>query len=264
MLSEPSAGNAAGRGNFPRIEAVVAMKLLFPKALFSAVLMATSCLPATAGVVISGTRVIYPAQAREVTVQVSNVGDAPSLVQAWIDSGNPEQTAENSDAPFLLTPPIARVEAGRSQALRVIFAGAALPVDRESLFWLNVLDVAPSPQDTGEEQNYLQVAFRSRVKLFYRPKELPDTANDAPTKLRWTWAGGKLHVHNPTPYHVTLAEVHAIAANADKVIEDKGKMVGPSQQLLLDADVAMDKVRFVTINDYGGRVESTADVIAGP
>ena len=240
------------------------MKSYIPKALLGAVLMVSACPPTMAGVVISGTRVIYPAQAREITVQVNNVGEAPSLVQSWIDSGNPEQTAENSDAPFLLTPPIARVEAGRSQALRVIFTGADLPEDRESLFWLNVLDVAPSPKETGEEQNYLQVAFRSRIKLFYRPKGLPDTANDAPTKLRWSWSGGKLRVDNLTPYHVTLAEVHAVNANADRLIEEKGKMVGPNQQMVLDASGPIEKVRFTTINDYGGRVENSASVVAGP
>ena len=240
------------------------MKSHFPKALLGAVLMVSFCPLALAGVVISGTRVIYLEQAREITVQVNNVGEAPSLVQSWIDSGNPEQTAEDSDAPFLLTPPIARVEAGRSQALRVIFTGADLPKDRESLFWLNVLDVAPSPKESGEEQNYLQVAFRSRIKLFYRPKGLPDTANDAPSKLRWSWSDGKLRAENPTPYHVTLAEVHAVSASADRLIEEKGKMVGPNQQLLLDANGPVDKVRFITINDYGGRVENSAGVVAGP
>ena len=105
------------------------MKSIFPKALLATALT-FSCAPhAVAGVVIGGTRVIYPAQSREITVQLSNIGDAPSLVQAWIDSGNPEQTAEDADAPFMLTPPIARVEPGRNQALRLMFAGAELPTD---------------------------------------------------------------------------------------------------------------------------------------
>lgn len=246
-----------------RTGVVAAMKSIFAGTLVMAALALACAQQAMAGVVISGTRVIYPAQAREVTVQVNNVGESPSLVQAWIDSGNPEQTAENSDAPFLLTPPIARVEPGRSQALRVMFTGAALPTDRESLFWLNVLDVAPSPQAGGEEQNYLQVAFRSRVKLFYRPKDLPDTANDAPRKLRWSLVDGKLRIDNPTPYHVTLAEVHAVAAGVSTLIEDKGKMVGPNQQLLLDAPGPMAQVRFITVNDYGGRVENVASLDAG-
>ncbi len=239
------------------------MKPNLSKALLAAALLLACGQQAMAGIVISGTRVIYPAQSREITVQVQNVGDGPSLVQAWIDSGDPEQTAESTDAPFVLTPPIGRVEPGRSQALRVIFTGKQLPLDRESLFWLNVLDVAPSPQANAEEKNYLQVAFRSRIKLFYRPQGLPDNANDAAAKLRWRRVGAQLQVDNPTPYHVTLAEVHALAGTASTVVEDKGKMVAPYQQLLLDVAGSVDKVRFVSINDYGGRVERTISLDAG-
>ncbi len=43
---------------------------------------------AQAEIVIHGTRVIYPSDAREVTLQVSNNGSKPALVQAWIDEGD--------------------------------------------------------------------------------------------------------------------------------------------------------------------------------
>ena len=45
---------------------------------------------AQAEIVIHGTRVIYPSDAREVTLQVSNNGSKPALVQAWIDEGDPK------------------------------------------------------------------------------------------------------------------------------------------------------------------------------
>ena len=234
------------------------MKVLFPRALLLAASTLLFCQHALAGVVVNGTRIIYPAQAREVTVQVDNVGDAPALVQAWIDSGDADQTADTSDAPFVLTPPISRVEPGRSQALRVIFSGAALPTDQESVFWMNVLDVPPSPQNTdGGEQNYLQVAFRSRLKLFYRPQGLRGVANDAPTTLRWTRDGDRLRVENPSPFHVTLAEVHAVTGSSQRTVEAQGKMVGPRQSLEFSAQGVIEQVRFITINDYGGRVEYT-------
>ena len=239
------------------------MKHFLSRALL-AVLVTAAGQQSQAGVVINGTRVIYPAQAREVTVQVDNVGETPSLVQAWIDSGDPEQTAENSDAPFLLTPPISRVEPGRSQALRLIFTDAPLPSDRESVFWLNVLDVPPSPTESSEERNYLQVAFRSRIKLFFRPKGLPGNANDAPQALQWRHAKDRLVVRNPTAYFVTLAEVDAVVAGAQRTIESQGKMVGPGQELEFPVSGAIAQLRFLTINDYGGRVERHADLGAGP
>ncbi|WP_065868124.1 MULTISPECIES: fimbria/pilus periplasmic chaperone [Stenotrophomonas] len=226
--------------------------------------LASVCpLQALAGVVINGTRVIYPAQAREVTVQVDNVGESPSLVQAWVDSGDQSQTAENSDAPFMLTPPISRVEPGRSQALRLVFTGADLPADRESVFWLNVLDVPPSPQAGGDEQNYLQVAFRSRIKLFYRPRGLPGTANEAPLALRWRHEGDVLRVSNSTPYNVTLAEVQVLDGGAQRSVEQQGKMIGPHQDLQLSVSGRVERVRFISINDYGGRAEHTVSVDAG-
>lgn len=252
-------------GAAPAIRSDVAIVRVFEMIGFSfralplAVLMLLPCASALAGVVINGTRVIYPAQAREVTVQVSNDGQAPSLVQAWVDTGNPEQTPDNSDAPFVLTPPIARVEPGRSQALRLIFTGAGLPDDRESLFWLNVLDVPPSPEAVaGEEQNFLQVAFRSRIKLFYRPQALHGQANEAPNALRWSRSGAQLKVQNPSAFHVTLADVVALAGTHEHALGDKGRMVAPGQSLEFPVSTVVDRVRFSTINDYGGRVEHTA------
>jgi len=234
------------------------MKAFFPKALLLAASTLVLCQTASAGVVVNGTRVIYPAQSREVTVQVDNVGDAPSLLQAWIDRGDSEQTADTSDAPFVLTPPISRVEPGRSQALRLIFTGEQLPTDRESVFWLNVLDVPPSPENSdGEEQNYLQVAFRSRLKLFYRPQGLAGNANDAPAALRWSRNGDHLRVENPSSFHVTLAEVHAVTSSGERPIEKSGAMVAPKQNLEFTAPAGIQQVRFITVNDYGGQVEHT-------
>jgi P pilus assembly chaperone PapD len=61
-------------------------------------------------------------------------------------------------------------------------------------------------------------------------------------------------VENPSPFHVTLAEVHAVTGSR-KAVEDKGAMVAPKQSLEFTAPAGTDQVRFITINDYGGRVE---------
>ena len=45
-------------------------------------------LPVHAGVVIYGTRIIYPEKNREVLVQLMNQSKNASLIQAWIDDGN--------------------------------------------------------------------------------------------------------------------------------------------------------------------------------
>ena len=110
---------------------------------------------AAASVIINGTRVVYPGNEREVTVKLDNHGTSPALVQAWLDDGDPKVTPENSDAPFVLTPPISRIEPHKGQTLRLMYTGKPLPQDRESVFWLNVLEVPPTPTDEGAK-NYLQ------------------------------------------------------------------------------------------------------------
>lgn len=94
-----------------------------------------------ASVVISGTRVIYSSEAKDVTVKLNNVGKAPVLIQSWIDDGDMTVKPENIRVPFILTPPINRVDPGKGQTLRLSYTGAALPMDKESVFWLNVLEI---------------------------------------------------------------------------------------------------------------------------
>ena len=72
-----------------------------------------------AEIVLHGTRVIYPSNAREITLQLSNNGTAPSLVQAWIDDGNAKSTPDETNVPFIITPPISRVEVTKGQTLRI-------------------------------------------------------------------------------------------------------------------------------------------------
>jgi P pilus assembly chaperone PapD len=140
--------------------------------LLSAMLFSSSVF---SSVIINGTRIIYPGKQREVTVQLSNNGASPALIQSWIDEGDAKTTPENSKAPFIISPPISRVEPTTGQALRVSLTTASLPQDKESLFWLNVLEIPPAPTGANNSapENYLQVAFRSRVKLLYRPTGLP-------------------------------------------------------------------------------------------
>ena len=119
-----------------------------------------------ASVVITGTRVIYPEKQKEVTVRVNNTGTGPVVLQSWIDNGDVNARPEMLKVPFVLTPPINRVEPNKSQTLRISYTGSALPKDKESVFWLNVLEI-PAKADTSSSQNYLQMAYRSRIKLFF-------------------------------------------------------------------------------------------------
>lgn len=131
-------------------------------------LLLSSYLPsADASMVIDGTRIIFPATKRD-RRPGHQYGETPSLTQVWVDDGRVQNQPEKDAAPFIVLPPIVRIEPGKGQSWRTVFNGSRLPQDRESLFWFNLLDIPPEPKN-GKTDNYLQLAIRSRIKLFYRP-----------------------------------------------------------------------------------------------
>lgn len=216
---------------------------------------------AHANVLISGTRVVFPAKDGEVTVRLTNSNDHPVLVESWIDRGDMHSTPETVDVPFLITPPLFRMEAKKDQSLRIVFTHEQLPPDRESLFWLNVLEVPPKPTGPQAAQNLLQLALRSRLKLFYRPAELAGDPAKAPESLTWKVVsdekGYALEAHNPTPYFITISDVSVTGANGKPDQGDTG-MVAPMSDLRLHLhDIAHKPatggaVDYTIINDFGG------------
>ncbi|MFC4525844.1 fimbria/pilus periplasmic chaperone [Dyella halodurans] len=215
---------------------------------------------AHASVVIGGTRVVFPAKNGEVTVRLSNLGSSPALVEAWIDSGDVHSTPDKVDVPFIVTPPLFRMEANRDQSLRIIGTPSQLPADRESLFWLNVLEVPPKPTGLeAEGKNTLQFAIRSRLKLFYRPANLAGDPLKAPASITWkVVADGKgfaLEARNPTPYYVTFTNV-SISVNGTTYAAETG-MVAPQGSLqlpvkgLAQAPANGTSIDYTAINDYG-------------
>ncbi|HHH1368275.1 TPA: molecular chaperone [Yersinia enterocolitica] len=203
-----------------------------------------------ASVVISGTRVIYAEKQKEVTVKVNNMGSGPVVLQSWIDSGDVNALPETLKVPFILTPPINRVEPNKSQTLRISYTGGALPVDKESVFWLNVLEI-PAKVDSASKQNYLQMAYRSRIKLFFRPAGLVGNANEAAKSLVWTKVPGGLKATNPTPFHISLVTVGVNGGGKKSQVE--GQMISPKNSLTFSfpGGGSGSTVDFEFVNDYG-------------
>ena len=173
---------------------------------------------------------MYPAAKREVTINIRNPGDTPSLVQAWLDAGDPHSKPGESKVPFVLTPPLFRLDPTKVQSLRVVYTHDPLPENRESLFWLNVLDIPPRAAANSDAPNQLDLAFKHRMKVFFRPVGLAGSAADAPARLTWKLLSkdGKLvgiEVSNPTAYHVSLIQVTATAGGHP--VNVKADMVDP-------------------------------------
>lgn len=206
-------------------------------------------LQAHASIVITGTRVVYPSDAKEVSVKISNKGSAPVLIQSWLDNGDTKAKPDTIKVPFTLTPPINRVEPASGQTLRIRGLPNTLPADKESIFWLNVLEIPATPKTsaTGKD-NYLQVAFRSRIKFFYRPKGLSGSLKEAANGLQWSHTASGLHVKNPSPYYVSLVDVIVNGHKAD------GRMLAPFSEDNYRLTAAGSEVIADYVNDYGAVV----------
>jgi len=225
------------------------------------------CSQAMSSVVITGTRVIFPADKKEVTVKINNNGTKPVLVQSWIDSGDPASTPSNSSAPFVISPPVSRVDADKGQSLRLMFTGTALASDKESVFWLNVLEI---PVKATSDQNILQMAFRSRIKVFYRPANLPGTPSAAIEALQWKVVAQPngtygLQAYNPTAFYVSQSDL--VLVNGGQRILSEAGMIAPGETHIFalpglkSMPAPGAKVEYSAINDYGALVPTHESVM---
>ncbi|MDG6894736.1 fimbrial biogenesis chaperone [Volucribacter amazonae] len=217
-----------------------------------------------ANIVVTGTRIIYPAEQKNITVQLTNVDKSPSLVQAWIDNGDPQAAPDQIKTPFVITPPITRVDGNKGQSLRITYTGEPLPQDRESVFYFNILDIPPKPSANSGVDNYLQIAIRSRLKLFYRPQNLPISVDEAYKQVQWhiERQGNKtfLVANNQTPYFITYSELAVEQNGGRKVSVKEADMLAPfsQQKFELAGNVSQGTVAWTVINDYGARPKGTS------
>lgn len=213
---------------------------------------------AHAEIIIHGTRVVYPSDAREVTVQLSNNGNQPALVQSWMDQGDASQSPEQANVPFVISPPITRIEAERGQALRITALPTTqqLPQNQESLFWLNVLDIPPNPTVNGQQpENFMQLAIRSRIKFFYRPIQVKGSIVEAAEQMKWRVQGQNLIIDNITPFHITITQVEQRVSGQTLNIVEDGVMIAPNSQHTLSLKSSdISQMKFSILNDYGTRV----------
>jgi len=158
---------------------------------------------ASASVIMTGTRVVFPSNATEKVVQFKNPDPQPFVVQLKITKENNE-TDDNS--PFTLVPPVFRMEPNSGHSVRLIANGtAALPQDKESIFYLNFTQL-PALKASQQHDNQLVIAVTSRVKIFYRPVALSGSSSEASESLKFSLQQGNLAVTNPTGFYITVRE----------------------------------------------------------
>lgn len=144
-----------------------------------------------------------------------------------------------------------------------------MPGNHETVFYLNVLEVPakPGPEFTGK--NTMQLALRSRMKLFWRPRGLAGSPDEAGQQLKWKVVpqgkGFGLEMHNPTPYYVTVPKV-SVMLDGTKVESEEAVMVAPMDRAfckmsaLSRALPGKSVVTYYVVNDFGSDVLMKSEV----
>ncbi len=194
------------------------------------------------GVALAATRIVYPMDAKQTSITLNNTDKRLRfLVQSWIDDSQDQKSNE-----FIVTPPLFVSKPESENKLRIIYAGKALPNDRESLFWLNTKAIPEIEREEIKDKNILQLAVLSRIKIFIRPQGLNFNIEDVPNSLEFKKSQGNIIVNNPSPYYATLINLEADNEQLNSI------MVPPMGTVMIKVSKPnYSQISYQTINDYG-------------
>lgn len=219
----------------------------------------------TGGLNLSRTRLIYPADAGQVSVVVNNTSSKPYLVTARISRS---RTGRES-TPFLVSPPLFRLDGHTSNMLRLIEGGQSLPTDRESIFYLNVSGIPKGNpllrEDSGGfVSGHVAYSVGNIIKVFYRPHGLAGNAEQAASQLTFTRTSAGVTAKNASPYYVSLQSL-AINGRDIKFDEQQPEMIPPFSDVTYHQMAAFPvsqagRVTWSAINDLGGPITATGTV----
>jgi len=209
-----------------------------------------------AALTLGATRVVFESNKRSTSVIVANPSNRPFAVQTWVNTVTDDDVTA---VPFIPSPSLFRLNSGNEQQVQINGLPNTLPDDRESLFFLNVQEI---PQVETSDGNALNIALRTRIKLFYRPVQIKDNPMARLKDLQWSLkdvAGERqLIVNNPTPFHVSFVRLEVLGDIRNQTIPN-AVMVEPfsRQTYALNGIKLQERPRilFSAINDYGGYSE---------
>lgn len=204
---------------------------------------------------LGATRLIYNPSSNGATVSVNNQQNYPILVRSQVFAED-----KTSQAPFVVTPPLFRLEGQQQSRLRVVHTGGQMPSDREKLHWLCVTGIPPQSDDAWAADKEgksaapksvalnVQVSVQNCIKLLVRPAGIGQLADRA-SSLVWTRQGNTLNANNPTPFYMNLSRVTVGGANVEQL-----QHIAPfsSHSFTLPKGAA-GQVQWQVITDAGGQ-----------
>ncbi|MFV8757628.1 fimbria/pilus periplasmic chaperone [Yersinia enterocolitica] len=213
---------------------------------------------------VGETRAIYPlSSVKGISLSMVNPQDYPILVQTQIKDED-----KHSSAPFVVTPPLFRLDAGMQGRVRVIRTGGNFPQDRESLQWLCLTGVPPKEGDIWDNGHHdnkketqdvnldVRLSISTCMKLLVRPDQLKQKPEDVAGELIWQRNGKQLQVNNPTSFYISFKSINLGGKNINLSSAGENTYVAPfgerSYALPMDMAGSPVEVNWKIINDLGG------------
>lgn len=228
----------------------------FIKSVLSGVLMSALVPGAMAaeqdgGISLSRTRVVLTSTDKAQSITIKNHGQRTYLVKSAIAATPGGQ----EPVPFIVTPPLFRLEANSQNTLRILRQDIqGLAKDRESVFYLSAIMVPSSEKPDISEADSMSarvsVGVQNIIKLFYRPAGLLMTPAQAEKALIFTQHSHQVQVRNPTPYYLTFAHLSLDGVTVN--VRDSVSMIPPFAQISYPVSGVVHKAQWSVINDYGG------------
>ncbi|WJD89798.1 molecular chaperone [Serratia marcescens] len=194
-----------------------------------ALLLALASIGAQAGIIASATRVIFHEGETEKTLMLLNTNGYPIVAQTWVDNGDVNAAPELSRAPFVTLPSVFALPPSALKGLRILFAGANLPADRESVFWLNLYEIPPNPPTTPPLASRVTLAMNTQMKIFYRPRALQGKAENATEAVSFTLQkspdGYLLRCQNRSAFYLSFARIAVHADRRDYPVRQESDMM---------------------------------------
>lgn len=202
-------------------------------------------------------RIIFDGGKDSVSYRMVNTGKLTWLVQAWV-----EDMAEKKTNAFIVAPMLYRVEPSSQYTSRII-KKEQVKEDIESVFWV-VSNSLPGGEKVkehspGDKDAKLNLAFRYKVPLFYRPNSLKNIPQQ-PESLQWNVNNqGKIKVYNPTKFSAQLQYISIDGKRSE------GKGISYIIPPLTGAEINAkgkrgDSIKYGVINDYGATKEYTGSI----
>ncbi|MGF1778315.1 fimbria/pilus periplasmic chaperone [Vibrio nomapromontoriensis] len=216
--------------------------------LLMALLMCWS-VTASAAFVLNTTRVVVSEKDKYVSFEVSNQGTEEYGGQVWIE--NP--VIPGSDGAFVAIPAFFRVGPGEKQIVRIVNASRGLDGSKEHLYWLNVQEIPPKPKN----KNVIQLAVRSKIKLFYRPLNLRDGRKDVESEIFIGNTNAGYILRNDSPYFLSIVAIKDPDGNKIQLSNNVANMLAtfrPFEEVIIGNSIPKNAntLTVFSMNDYGG------------